>query len=112
MAGINWVTATPDTGGATWVTGTALKTIKQISAAANQRVKIAEWDVSFNGTSNTTAPTLVEILRQTSAGTGLGAATFQKMNNSDQETIQSTGLDSIAAAVNTSIGTGMPRITP
>ena len=52
---------------------TAIKTIKQISAPANQRVKVSEWDVSFNGTSNTSAPILVDVVVQTSAcGTGLG----------------------------------------
>lgn len=101
MADILFTGSVPSSGGLTMVTNTAIKTILQLVAATNQRVKINEWDVAFNGTSNTGAPILVEVLRQTSAGTGLSALTLAKKNASDQETLQTTGLFGILAAVNT-----------
>lgn len=50
-------------------TTTTAKTILQIGAAANHRVKVQEFSVTFKGVSNTAAPVLVEIMRQTNAGT-------------------------------------------
>lgn len=91
MAGIYMNMVIPTTGGITMVTNSAIKTLLQILAPANQRVKCNEWDVSFNGTSNTAAPILTEIVRQTSNGTGLNTFALVKVNNSDQETLQSTG---------------------
>ena len=101
MAGILYTLTVPSTGGLTMVTNTAIKTLLQILAPANQRVTVHEWDISFNGTSNTAAPILVEIVRQTGAGTGLNAAVLVKDNNSDQETLQSSGLYGILTTVNT-----------
>src|SRR5437588_10938604 len=68
---------------------TATKTLAQLVAAAQQRVKVHEWSVSFNGTSNTATPIEVDIVRQTSAGT-MSALTLVKANNSDAETLQTT----------------------
>lgn len=73
------------------ITGTAVKTLLQVVAAANHRVKIHEMSVSFNGTSNTDAPILVEVLTQSTAGT-MSALTLVKGNSSDDETLQTTGL--------------------
>jgi hypothetical protein len=56
-------------------TGTALKTIAQIAAAAGDRLEIIEWSLSFNGTSASAVPVLVQLNRQTSAGTGGVSAT-------------------------------------
>jgi len=71
-------------------TGTAKKTLLQLVAAANHRVKVKEISVSFKGVSNTDAPILVQVLRQTTAGT-MSALTLAKMNESDAETLQTTG---------------------
>lgn len=101
MAGVLFTASIPSSGGLTMVTNTAIKTLLQLLAAAQQRTKVNEWDISFNGTSNTAAPILVEVLRQTSAGTGLNAITLAKLNPSDQETLQTTGQYGILAAVNT-----------
>lgn len=101
MANLNMTLTIPSTGGLTMVTNTAIKTLLQVLAPANQRVIMYEWDISFNGVSNTAAPILVELVRQTGAGTGLNTATLVKDNNSDQETIQSTGLYGILTTVNT-----------
>lgn len=64
MAGLRFSAVSGET-----ATGTSAKTILQIAAAANHRAKVQEFSVTFKGTSNTAAPVLVEIVRQTSAGT-------------------------------------------
>lgn len=67
---------------ATWsavTTGTALKTMCQLATPATTRAEIIEWSVSFNGTSASAVPALVQLNRQTSAGTGGVAGTaFQQ----------------------------------
>lgn len=72
-------------------TGTAAKTLVQLVAPANQRIKVKEISISFNGISNTATPILVEIVRQTSAGT-MSALTLRKADPDDSETIQSSAL--------------------
>jgi len=70
-------------------TGTALKTIMQIFAAANHRIRVPVISISFEGTSATDAPIQVDIYRQTTAGT-MTALTLVKDNDGDDETIQTT----------------------
>lgn len=75
--------------------GTSKKTILQVIAASNHRVKVKELSVSFKGTSGSATPVLVQVLRQSDAGTGGDALTPQKFNESDQETLQTTALKDI-----------------
>jgi hypothetical protein len=70
-------------------TGTALKTLLQLVAAANHRVVITEIGISFHGVTPTDAPILVQAMRQTTAGT-MSAATPVKRNSTDDETLQTT----------------------
>lgn len=70
-------------------TGTSLKTIMQIVAAANHRVVIPQISVSFEGVTTTDAPIDVQIMRQSTAGT-MTSLTLTKDNDSDDETIQTT----------------------
>jgi hypothetical protein len=84
MAGIKAVAQTGEI-----ATGTAKKTLLQVAAASNHRALVKEISVSFKGTANTAAPILVQVLRQTTAGT-MTALTPQKMNESDDETLQTT----------------------
>jgi hypothetical protein len=70
-------------------TGTSTKTLMQVVAASNHRVTIKEISVSFKGTSNTAAPILVEVLRQTDAGT-MTSLSPVKINSADDETLQTT----------------------
>ncbi len=72
------------------VTSATAKTILQLVAATNHRVLIKGFTVSFKGTSATDSPILVQILRQTTAGTS-SAATMVKNNSADDETLQTTG---------------------
>lgn len=69
------------------------KTILQVVAAANDRIRVSGWGISFKGTSATDPPVLVTVLRQTTAGTMTGGTTgtnISKKNNGDPETIQTT----------------------
>ena len=84
MAGVKAVAQTGEI-----ATGTSAKTLLQLIAATNQRVKIKEFSVSFKGTSNTAAPIKVALVRQTDAGT-MSALSPVKMNEADDETLQTT----------------------
>jgi hypothetical protein len=76
------------------VTGTALKTLLQLVAPTNQRVAVREISISFNGVSNTSTPILVEVVRQTSAGTITNVTTLRKTDpDISAETIQTTCKD-------------------
>lgn len=50
-------------------TGTALKTLLQLLAAANHAIEIIEVGIGFHGTTNTAEPILVKLSKQTTAGT-------------------------------------------
>ena len=91
MAGLGFAAQT-----ASIATGTSLKTLAQVVAATNTRAKVREWSISFDGTSNTATPILVEVVRQTSAGT-MSSLTLRKQNTSDSETLQTTGLHTATA---------------
>jgi hypothetical protein len=79
-------------------TGTGTKTLLQVKAASNVRIKIQEWSISFQGTSNTAAPIQVELLRQTSAGTmGTSASTLKKDPDDMTETLQTTIQDTASS---------------
>lgn len=54
---------------------TVAKTVAQIKAPTNQRVRLLKFGVSFDGITNTNVPCRVRIVRQTSPGTGLVAGT-------------------------------------
>lgn len=77
-------------------TGTTIKTLLQLVAAANHAVKIDEISISFNGASNIAVPILVEVIVQTSAGT-MSALTLRKDPSDWGETIQTTGLHTATA---------------
>lgn len=87
MAGVGWRQQ-----GSGIDTGTATKTILQVVAAANHALLIDEWSISFKGTSSTAAPIQVELLRQTTAGTGGVAQNPVKDPDDSDETLQVTGL--------------------
>lgn len=66
-----------------------LTTIMQIVAASGHKVEIIELSVSFNGTVNTNEPVLVQVYRQTDAGT-MSALTVLKANDSDADALTTT----------------------
>ena len=70
-------------------TGTAVKTLLQVVAAANHAIEITEYAVSFSGVNNTHLPILVELLRQTDAGT-TSALTPVNADDSGGDTFDTT----------------------
>lgn len=84
MAGVNGVAQTAEI-----ATGTSRKTLLQLVAAANHRMMVKEFSISFDGTSNTAAPIEVELLRQSDAGT-MSSLTLHKWDADDDETLQTT----------------------
>ncbi len=70
-------------------TGTALKTLLQLVAATNHRVKVLGFGISFKGVTAADPPILVQLVRQTGAGT-MSALTLKKKLNLGAETIQTT----------------------
>lgn len=71
------------------LSATTAKTVLQVVAASNHRIKISGWGVAFKGTSPTDTPVRVRLLRQTTAGT-MSSATVVKNNDADDETLQVT----------------------
>lgn len=69
--------------------GVAAKTLLQILAAANHRLRIKEVGVCFHGIVNTEAPVLVQLVRQSTAGT-MSALTPVKEDSSLAETLTTT----------------------
>lgn len=65
------------------------KTVLQLVAATNHRVKLLEWGVFFDGTSVSAEPVQVRLLRQSTAGT-MSAATPVKVDDSLAETLLTT----------------------
>jgi hypothetical protein len=66
------------------------KSVAQIVAPTNIRLKVTGFCIGFQGTSGTDAPVLVRLIRTTTAGTGT-SATLVKGRPGTDETIQSTG---------------------
>lgn len=85
MAGIRFRVSSGEEG----LGGGTAETVLQVVAAANHRVKITEYTISFKGTSATDTPVRCRIFRQTGAGTS-SAATVNKDDASVDETLQTT----------------------
>jgi hypothetical protein len=64
------------------------KTVLQIAAPANQRVKIKGWGIFFDGQTVTAAPVIVQIMRQLSAGTMTALTPLKRQVAA--ETVQTT----------------------
>lgn len=86
MAGLLW-TAKPTA--EVSLTAATAKTVLQVFAPANQRVKIKGWGVYFDGTSVSAEPVQIQLIRQTNAGT-MSAVTPAKSDDSLPETVQSS----------------------
>jgi len=69
--------------------GTSTKTLVQIVAASNHGVELDEVSISFQGIVGTDLPILVEVLRQTTAGT-MSSLTPVKAPDDTDETLQVT----------------------
>ncbi len=65
------------------------KTVIQLIAATNHRIKIESWGVFFDGVSTTAEPVQVRLVRQTTAGT-MSALTPVKLDDSIADTLLTT----------------------
>lgn len=81
--------------------GTALKTLAQIATSSTVRAELVEWSVSFNGTSASAVPVLIQLNRQTSAGTG-GVSGTENPHDVAEGASSVTGLTGPTGAVWTS----------
>jgi hypothetical protein len=70
------------------------ETLLQLVAAANHRDKLLGWGVFFDGVSPTGVPVLVELMRQTDAGTSSANTPRLVAPSGAAETIQTTARDS------------------
>lgn len=84
MAGVRFKATTDEV-----ATGTSKVTVLQVVAASNHGILVDEISISFQGTSATAAPILVEIARQTTAGT-MSALTPVKDPDDSDEALQVT----------------------
>src|SRR5687767_3906716 len=75
---------------------TTPKTLVQIVAPTNHRVKVCAWGVWFDGVSASDAQVLVRLLRQSTAGT-MSALTPVKVDDSIAETLQTTAQHTASA---------------
>ena len=80
------------------------KTVLQLTAPTNHRVKILGYGVFFDGTSTTAEPVEVVLQRQSTAGT-MTSLTPAKLDDSLAETLQSTAQHT-ATAEPTSVSNG------
>ena len=73
-----------------------VKTVLQLTAPANHRLRLLRMKVSFDGISPTAEPAQVRLLRQTSAGT-MSSLNPVKQDNSLAEALLSTGASNATA---------------
>ena len=80
---------TAHTNGEVALVAATAKTVLQILAPTNQRIAVRGWGVSFDGVSGSAEPVVVEVLRQTTAGT-MTSGTSASEDGLGSETIQTT----------------------
>lgn len=76
-------------------TGTSAKTILQLIAPSNQALRVTKFGVGFGGTTVTDSPVVVEVLRQTTAGTVTSRSPLKR--GISGTTIQATGGENATA---------------
>lgn len=75
---------------------TAAKTVVHVGAAANTRLAIRGWSISFDGVSSTAGSAQVVLAIQSSSGTG-SAVTLEKQIRGTTEALSTTGLFNFSA---------------
>lgn len=75
-------------------TTTSTKTIIQLVAPTNQRLKILQWGISFKGVTNSDAPIKVDLVEQSTAGTS-SALTCYREPDGGSETVQGTAREAV-----------------
>ena len=67
--------------GAVALTAATVKTALQVATPATTRIKVVGFSVSFNSVTAADAPAVVDLLRQTTTGTGGTAATLSPLDD-------------------------------
>lgn len=93
MAGLR---VTAENSAAVALAAATVKTVLQLNAPANQRIKIQRVGIFFDGASTTAVPVLTRLIVATTAGTNT-ALTLNKQVSSDSETIQTTAGENASA---------------
>ncbi len=93
MAGLR---VTAENSAAVALSAATAKTILQLNAPANQRLKLQRVGVFFDGSSTTAVPVLVRLVIATTAGTNT-SLTLNKLVSADSETIQTTAGENATA---------------
>jgi hypothetical protein len=88
VSALRWAATTAEVG----LSAGVAKTVLQIVAAANHRVRVERWGVFFDGVSVTAEPVQVRVLRQTTAGT-MSANTPKKLDDSIADSVLTTAQD-------------------
>lgn len=91
MADLLWIAQTAEIA----LSADVEKTVMQIVAPANQRLKVLRWGIYFDGTVVTAEPAQVRLLRQTTAGT-MSSLTPVKIGTAS-ETIQASAYHTATA---------------
>ena len=84
MAGIIAIAQTTEVA----LSAATARTVMQVVAAANHKIKLLRWGVFFDGVSATAEPVQVRLLRQSSAGTMSSLVATKQ--TTDSETLQTT----------------------
>ncbi len=92
MAGIRFGYA-----GAEISVSTVTKTLFQLLAAANHRVRVERISIAGKSVDATDAPVLFQLLWQTSAGSGGSAPELNKLDEDATETLQASALENITS---------------
>lgn len=87
MSKNGWAVSAP---AAVALSGGTAKTVLQVVAASNHALAIKALDITFDGTSPTAQPVLVELVRQTTAGTMSSATPIKYPADDSDETTQMT----------------------
>ena len=87
------------------------KTVVQLTAPSNQRVKILGWGVYFDGTSTTAEPAQVTLSRQSTAGT-MTSLTPVPLDDSLAETLQTTAQHTATVEPTTGAAIDMAEVHP
>jgi hypothetical protein len=93
------------------LTAATAKTVLQIVAPANHRVKVLGWGVFFDGTSVTAEPVQVTVSRQSTAGT-MSSLTPVKLDDSLAETLQTSAQHTATAEPTTSDALDVIEVHP
>jgi hypothetical protein len=83
--------------GAVSLSASTAKTVLQLATPSTTRAKVVGFSVSFNSVTTSDAPAVVDLLRQTTAGTGGTSATLAALDP-DAPASLSTGLYDISSA--------------